>query len=65
MNNKLLLSIAVTSAVCINASSAAASISTSQAQPLMVAAADHNGGKCASGKCGTEKRFEKQTTVQK
>ncbi|EGA68919.1 hypothetical protein VISI1226_20984 [Vibrio sinaloensis DSM 21326] len=58
MNSKLALSIALTSVVTLN--SAMAFADTPPETPVKAEASSQNGGKCAAGKCGTEKRFEKR-----
>ncbi|GAL20823.1 hypothetical protein JCM19235_3825 [Vibrio maritimus] len=58
MNNKLIISVALTSLVSLN--SAIAATTDAAAAPVKAQSSGQNGGKCAAGKCGTEKRFEKQ-----
>ncbi|MBU2897016.1 hypothetical protein [Vibrio hepatarius] len=58
MNNKLALSIAMTSVITLNSNMVFAD-SPSEA-PVEAPSKSEHGGKCAAGKCGTEKRFEKQ-----
>ncbi|MBE3669111.1 hypothetical protein BOO25_09180 [Vibrio navarrensis] len=58
MNNKLALSIAVTSVITLNSGMAFADAPTED--PVEAQSSFQHGGKCAAGKCGTEKRFEKQ-----
>ncbi|MCG9789667.1 hypothetical protein [Vibrio barjaei] len=58
MNNKMAISIALSSLVSMN--SALAAISESAEAPITAQPTEQHGGKCAAGKCGTEKRFEKQ-----
>ncbi|MEZ8721592.1 hypothetical protein AB6D66_11005 [Vibrio pomeroyi] len=57
MNNKIALSIAITSAISLH--SAMAFADTPPEAPVEAKASSGHGGKCAAGKCGTEKRFEK------
>lgn len=57
-NNKLALSIALTSAITLNSGMVYAD-APSEA-PVESQPNTQHGGKCAAGKCGTEKRFEKQ-----
>ncbi|NOI69281.1 hypothetical protein [Vibrio owensii] len=58
MNNKLALSIAMTSVITLNSGLAFADAPTEA--PVEAQSSSQHGGKCAAGKCGTEKRFEKQ-----
>ncbi|MGF1779696.1 hypothetical protein [Vibrio nomapromontoriensis] len=58
MNNKLVISITITSLVSLH-SAMAASEQPVEA-PIKAQPTEQHGGKCAAGKCGTEKRFEKQ-----
>ncbi|MBW3697852.1 hypothetical protein EK599_19395 [Vibrio sp. T187] len=58
MNNKLVLSIAMTSVITLN--SAMVLADTTPQAPVEAKQSSGHGGKCAAGKCGTEKRFEKQ-----
>ncbi|MCG7488725.1 hypothetical protein MHN79_04390 [Vibrio sp. Of14-4] len=58
MNNKLVLSIAITSVITLNSGMVFAD--TSPEAPVEAQSKSEHGGKCAAGKCGTEKRFEKQ-----
>ncbi|EJL6398678.1 hypothetical protein ABKZ05_000446 [Vibrio navarrensis] len=58
MNNKLTLSIAMTSVITLNSGMAFADATTEA--PVEAQSSSQHGGKCAAGKCGTEKRFEKQ-----
>jgi hypothetical protein len=58
MNCKIALSIAMTSAITLHSGMTLAD--TPSEAPLSAQPASQNGGKCAAGKCGTEKRFEKQ-----
>jgi len=58
MNNKLALSIAMTSVITLNSGMAFADAPTED--PVEAQSSSQHGGKCAAGKCGTEKRFEKQ-----
>ncbi|KAA8667071.1 hypothetical protein MID13_08160 [Vibrio gigantis] len=57
MNNKIALSIALTSAISLH--SAMAFADAPAEAPVEAKASSGHGGKCAAGKCGTEKRFEK------
>lgn len=57
MNNKIALSIAITSVISLN--SAMAFADASAEAPVEAKQSSGHGGKCAAGKCGTEKRFEK------
>ncbi|MGF1700137.1 hypothetical protein L4D09_07465 [Photobacterium makurazakiensis] len=57
MNNKIALSIAMTSVLAFN--TAAVQASPQESAPVVKEASSNNGGKCASGKCGTEKIFAK------
>lgn len=57
MKNKVLLSIAMTSLVGLNLGQVMAS-EVSQSVPVQTSKPDANGGKCASGKCGTGKAYE-------
>ena len=57
MNNKIALSIAITSVISLN--SAMAFADTPAEAPVEAKQSSGHGGKCAAGKCGTEKRFEK------
>lgn len=56
--NKLTLSIAMTSLIALTPGLALAA--TPSDAPVKAAPSEQHGGKCAAGKCGTEKRFEKQ-----
>ncbi|GEM74955.1 hypothetical protein [Vibrio sagamiensis] len=58
MNNKLALSITMTSVITFNSSLAFSDALTEV--PIAAKSNSQHGGKCAAGKCGTEKRFEKQ-----
>ncbi|MGF1754959.1 hypothetical protein L4C33_15365 [Vibrio makurazakiensis] len=58
MNSKLALSIAMTSVITLN--SAMVFAEAPQQAPVEAKQSSGHGGKCAAGKCGTEKRFEKQ-----
>ncbi|MBE3655208.1 hypothetical protein BOO92_00620 [Vibrio navarrensis] len=58
MNNKLALSIAMTSVITLNSGMAFADAPTED--PVEAQSSSQHGGKCAAGKCGTEKRFDKQ-----
>ncbi|OEE73130.1 hypothetical protein [Vibrio ordalii] len=58
MNCKIALSIAMTSAIALHPAMSVAETSTEA--PVSAQPTSQNGGKCAAGKCGTEKRFEKQ-----
>lgn len=58
MNCKMTLSIAITSAIALHSGMTWANPKCDV--PVSVQAISQNGGKCAAGKCGTEKRFEKQ-----
>ncbi|CAM3061082.1 hypothetical protein PL85_04270 [Vibrio anguillarum] len=58
MNCKIALSIAMTSAIALHSGMSFAETSTEA--PVSAQPTSQNGGKCAAGKCGTEKRFEKQ-----
>ena len=55
---KLTLSIAMTSLIALTPGLALAA--TPSDAPVKAAPSEQHGGKCAAGKCGTEKRFEKQ-----
>ena len=55
---KLTLSIAMTSLIALTPGLALAA--TPGDAPVKAAPSEQHGGKCAAGKCGTEKRFEKQ-----
>ncbi|WP_421170272.1 hypothetical protein [Aeromonas dhakensis] len=55
---KLSLSIAMTGLIALTPGLALAA--TPSEAPVKVAPSEQHGGKCAAGKCGTEKRFEKQ-----
>lgn len=57
MNNKIVLSIAMTSVLALGSSVVQAA--TQDTPPVAKEASSNNGGKCASGKCGTEKIFAK------
>ncbi|MDK9735836.1 hypothetical protein KI655_00865 [Vibrio sp. D404a] len=57
MNNKVALSIAITSVISLN--SAMAFADAPAEAPVEAKQSSGHGGKCAAGKCGTEKRFEK------
>ncbi|QUM85529.1 hypothetical protein [Moritella sp. 28] len=65
MKNKLMLSIAMTSLIGLNIGQVQAEVTQAQtqAQTAPAKADGGNGGKCASGKCGTEKRFEKKELI--
>lgn len=56
---KLSLSIAMTGLIALTPGLALAA--TPSEAPVKAAPSEQHGGKCAAGKCGTEKRFEKQT----
>lgn len=58
MNCKIALSIAMTSAIALHSGMSFAETSTEA--PVSAQPTAQHGGKCAAGKCGTEKRFEKQ-----
>ncbi|ENM5757630.1 hypothetical protein ACQ902_000205 [Vibrio mimicus] len=58
MKHKMALSIAMTSALTLNSGMAFAD--TPSEAPVNAQPTEQHGGKCAAGKCGTEKRFEKQ-----
>ncbi|EGQ9186419.1 hypothetical protein O1C43_000613 [Vibrio cholerae] len=62
MNSKIVLSIAMTSVIALQPgmSFAETSTETSTEAPVSAQSTSGHGGKCAAGKCGTEKRFEKQ-----
>ncbi|HDZ8880620.1 hypothetical protein [Aeromonas dhakensis] len=55
---KLSLSIAMTGLIALTPGLALAA--TPSEAPVKTAPSEQHGGKCAAGKCGTEKRFEKQ-----
>ncbi|MCP1267629.1 hypothetical protein [Aeromonas hydrophila] len=55
---KLTLSIAMTGLIALTPGLALAA--TPSEAPVKAAPSEQHGGKCAAGKCGTEKRFEKQ-----
>ena len=55
---KLTLSIAMTRLIALTPGLALAA--TPSDAPVKAAPSEQHGGKCAAGKCGTEKRFEKQ-----
>lgn len=55
---KLSLSIAMTGLIALTPGLALAA--TPSEAPVKAAPSEQHGGKCAAGKCGTEKRFEKQ-----
>ncbi|MCW4443913.1 hypothetical protein OHV10_06440 [Vibrio splendidus] len=57
MNNKIALSIAIASVISLN--SAMAFADAPAEAPVEAKQSSGHGGKCAAGKCGTEKRFEK------
>ncbi|OQQ08691.1 hypothetical protein BK411_07885 [Vibrio splendidus] len=57
MNNKIALSIAITSVISLN--SAMVFADAPAEAPVEAKQSSGHGGKCAAGKCGTEKRFEK------
>lgn len=57
MKDKLLLTIAIASLASLNTIASPAAASAAPAAPK--ASAPHGGGKCASGKCGTEKIYSK------
>ncbi|PSW18186.1 hypothetical protein C9I98_17555 [Photobacterium sanctipauli] len=62
MHNKIVLSIAMTSVLAMNAGTVQAESqdnATAAQKPVVSAPSSNNGGKCASGKCGTEKIFAK------
>ncbi|MGR5065197.1 hypothetical protein [Photobacterium sp. DNB22_13_2] len=62
MNNKIALSIAMTSVLALNTAAVQASPQDGASdanKPVVSAPSSNNGGKCASGKCGTEKIFAK------
>lgn len=64
MKNKLILSIAMSSAVCFNTNLACASTEEDTALVAAIATTstiereEVHGGKCAAGKCGTLKAYE-------
>ncbi|EOX1764078.1 hypothetical protein ACPDME_000181 [Vibrio cholerae] len=58
MNIKIALSIAMTSVIALQPGMSFAETSTEA--PVSAQSTSGHGGKCAAGKCGTEKRFEKQ-----
>ena len=58
---KLTLSTAMTSLIALTPGLALAA--TPSDAPVKAAPREQHGGKCAAGKCGTEKRFEKQALV--
>ncbi len=58
MHNKITLSIAITSIITLNSGMAFAGAPS--ADPVKPAATEQHGGKCAAGKCGSGKQFEKQ-----
>ncbi|MDN3612304.1 hypothetical protein ACODM8_11180 [Vibrio ostreicida] len=58
MNNKLALSIAMTSVISLSSGTVFADTQTEP--PIEAQSSTQHGGKCAAGKCGTEKRFEKK-----
>lgn len=66
MSNKtsctLTLSIAMTGLIALTPGVLHAT--TGEEAPVAVATSGQSGGKCAAGKCGTEKRFEKQQLAQ-
>lgn len=57
-SRKLSLSIAMTGLIALTPGLALAA--TPSEAPVKAAPSEQHGGKCAAGKCGTEKRFEKQ-----
>ncbi len=58
MHNKITLSIAMTSMITLSSGMAFAEMpSKASTKP---AATEQHGGKCAAGKCGSEKTFEKK-----
>ncbi|MBQ4681357.1 hypothetical protein [Aeromonas dhakensis] len=57
-SRKLSLSIALTGLIALTPGLALAA--TPSEAPVKAAPSEQHGGKCAAGKCGTEKRFEKQ-----
>ncbi|MBE8576586.1 hypothetical protein [Vibrio sp. OPT18] len=61
MNNKIALSIAITSVISLNSAMAFADAPAEAPveAPVEAKQSSGHGGKCAAGKCGTEKRFEK------
>ncbi|GLT17161.1 hypothetical protein GCM10007938_09380 [Vibrio zhanjiangensis] len=58
MNNKLVLSIAMTSVISLNSGTVFADAQSEA--PVKSSVISQKTGGCAAGKCGTEKRFEKQ-----
>jgi uncharacterized low-complexity protein len=56
MKNKVLLSIAISSLVGLNINQVMAS-DISPSVPVQASKPDAHGGKCASGKCGTDKVY--------
>lgn len=58
VNSKLTLSIAMTGLIALAPGMSVAA--TPSDAPVKSAPSAQHGGKCAAGKCGTEKRFEKQ-----
>ncbi|MFM1648380.1 hypothetical protein ACJ5N2_10835 [Aeromonas salmonicida] len=57
---KLTLSIAMTSLIALTPGLALALAAAPSDAPVKASPGEQHGGKCAAGKCGTEKRFEKQ-----
>lgn len=64
MNNKLALSIAITSLASLGAISAPAHAADTPATTTNAKSSSSHGGKCASGKCGTEKIYSKAAIDQ-
>ena len=64
MNSNVLLSIALVSAVSTASVSASTTDTTTQTPEKVVKKEKTHGGKCASGKCGTEKIYGKANVSQ-
>lgn len=65
MKNKLILSIAMSSVVCLNTNLAQAMVNdastNTDATTVKVEREEVHGGKCAAGKCGTSKAYGAST----
>ncbi|WP_369925949.1 hypothetical protein [Xanthomonas sp. NCPPB 2632] len=64
MKRNLTLSIAITSLAALGAIAEPASANGNTPPPASTAPAASHGGKCASGKCGTEKIYSKASVSQ-
>lgn len=60
MKNKMILSITMTSVLSLNATLTYATQQSSAPVLISKTKDNHHSGKCASGKCGTEKIFSKK-----